>query len=230
MLVFHIVAGSIALLAGFVALFSTKGGRVHRGAGTAFAVAMLAMAATGALMAALSPEKGTAISVVAGGLAFHLAGTGWLTVRPPARGATMLLAGFAVLGTVVATRGGQLGLAAVASGGRFDGVPAAMYFVFAGLAALAAGLDARVLAGARLDGRGRLARHLWRMGIAMLIATMSFFLGQADEFPAWLRHGATTAGPPLVVLAVVVGHLAKTFSRHRFGSLRRCPDRPDLRA
>ena len=213
MLVFHILAGSVALLAGFVALFSRKGAPVHRGAGTAFAIAMLAMAATGTLMAALSSEKGTAISVVAGALAFQLVGTGWLTVRPPARGATMLLLGLALLGAAVAARGIQLGLAAVAAGGSIDGVPAPMYFVFGGIAALAAGLDARVLLGARLDARGRLARHLWRMGVAMLIATMSFFLGQADEFPTWLRHGVVMGGPPLAVLATVLGYLAKTLWR-----------------
>ncbi len=76
-------------------------------------------------------------------------------------------------------------------------------------AALAALGDARLLAGRRLDGRQRLARHLWRMGVAMLIATMSFFLGQADEFPAWLRHGVTTAGPPLLVLGTVLVHYVR---------------------
>jgi hypothetical protein len=90
-----------------------------------------------------------------------------------------------------------------------------MYLVFATFAALAATGDVRVLRGRALDGRRRLARHLWRMGVAMLIATMSFFLGQADEFPAWLRHGVVTAGPPLLVLATVLGYFAKTLWRRR---------------
>ena len=75
--------------------------------------------------------------------------------------------------------------------------------------ALAALGDARLLAGRRLDGRQRLARHLWRMGTAMTIATMSFFLGQADEFPAWLRHGLVSAGPPLLVLGTVLGYFVR---------------------
>src|SRR5688572_32129134 len=72
MLVFHILAGSVSLLAGYLALLSTKGGTLHRRAGTAFAVAMLAMTATGAGMAAVDGEAGARISVIAGLLGFGL--------------------------------------------------------------------------------------------------------------------------------------------------------------
>ena len=215
MLVFHILAGSIALLAGFAALFTTKGGRVHRRAGAVFAWAMLAMSSTGAAMAAGDDEAGSWITVIAGLLTFQLVASGWWTVRPPvrfARAGAVAVAGLAAATALAAAA--MVGIA-IAGGGRFDGVPAPLYAMFGTLAALAAIGDARVLAGRRFDGRQRLARHLWRMGVALLLATMSFFLGQADEFPAWLRSGVVSGGPPLLVLATVLGYFAKTQWRPR---------------
>jgi hypothetical protein len=38
-----------------------------------------------------------------------------------------------------------------------------------------------------LSGRQRLVRHFWRMCFGWFIATISFFLGQQQVFPAWLR-------------------------------------------
>lgn len=38
-----------------------------------------------------------------------------------------------------------------------------------------------------LSGKKRLVRHLWRMSFALFIATGSFFLGQQQVFPAFLR-------------------------------------------
>ncbi len=213
MLVLHILAGAIALLAGFVALFTPKGRPLHRRAGSAFALAMGVMAVSGAGMAAFDDEAGSRISVVAGLLAFQLVASGWATVRPPTwhpRATANALAGLAA---AIAVAAATMATAAALGGGRFDGMPLPIYAIFGSLAALAAVGDLRVLGGRRLDGRQRLARHLWRMGVAMLIATMSFFLGQADEFPAWLRSGATTAGPPLLVLATVLGYLARTLWR-----------------
>lgn len=209
MLVLHILAGSVALLAGFVALFARKGARLHRGAGAMFAMAMLVMTASGAGMAAFHDEIGSKISVIAGLLALQLVASGWMTVRPPphfARGLAMVLA---VLAAAIATGAGSMAVLATLGGGRYDGMPAPIYLVFGSLAALAALGDVRVLAGRRLDGRRRLSRHLWRMGVAMLIATMSFFVGQADEFPAWLRSPVTSAGPPLLVLALVGVHFVR---------------------
>ncbi len=53
MVIVHIVAGSLALIAGMTALLSRKGDVRHRQAGLVFAIAMLVMTSTGAVMAAL---------------------------------------------------------------------------------------------------------------------------------------------------------------------------------
>ena len=62
-LLVHIVAGSLGLATGYVALFSPKGAVLHRGSGRVFVYAMTTMGLTGALIAALGA---TQISVIAG--------------------------------------------------------------------------------------------------------------------------------------------------------------------
>ena len=51
--VVHIVAGTIALLSGYVALFAAKGATVHRRSGLAFVYAMLTMSVGGMLLASM---------------------------------------------------------------------------------------------------------------------------------------------------------------------------------
>lgn len=45
-LVLHIIAGTIAILAGFVALYAAKGARLHRRSGMLFVLAMLLLGLT----------------------------------------------------------------------------------------------------------------------------------------------------------------------------------------
>jgi hypothetical protein len=60
-----------------------------------------------------------------------------------------------------------------------------------------------------LRGNARTARHLWRMCIAMFIATGSFFAGQAKLFPDELRTPVLMFGPMLAVLATMAYWLVK---------------------
>lgn len=73
-----------------------------------------------------------------------------------------------------------------------------------GTVALVAGLlDARMLWAGSLQAKHRIARHLWRMGFAMWIATASFFLGQVQVFPEPMRKMGLLAIPVLVVTLIV---------------------------
>src|SRR5918993_41796 len=100
--VVHIVAGSLSLVFGYVALFAAKGATVHRRSGTVFVYAMLTMAIFGAMMAAIHANIWSVINVPAGLTTAYLVTTSITTVRPPAwwspraDGALMLLA--AVIG------------------------------------------------------------------------------------------------------------------------------------
>ena len=88
--------------------------------------------------------------------------------------------------------------------GRIDFLPYQPMLFFAGLAALAAGLDLDFILRRRLSGAQRVGRHLRRICTALLIATTSFFLGQQDKFPAAWQGAAIWYLPGLAVLAAML--------------------------
>jgi len=203
----HIIAGSIAIIAGFVAVFVLKGGNLHRKSGIIFVYAMLILSLTGA---AIATVKRQLPSVVGGLLAFYLVTTAWLTVRrrdqvfDAMNGAAMLLAiavGFFSI---------RLGLEASKSAkGAINGVPAAMLFLFGSVALLASVGDIRMMLGRRLDGAHRIARHLWRMCFSLFIASGSFFLGQAKVIPKPIRIFPLLAVPALLPLVLMLYWLVR---------------------
>ena len=64
----HIVAGKLALVFGYIALFSKKGAALHRKTGMYFVYAMVTMSLTGAFMAVFKP---TPANIAAGLLTFY---------------------------------------------------------------------------------------------------------------------------------------------------------------
>lgn len=198
MLWIHIAAGLAALLAGFVALSVRKGGDTHRACGRVFGYAMFVMTLSAAVIAGfLRPNPG---NVLAASTTLYLAATGWLAARPGPHGARRRHIALAALGFAAAVYGAGLATVAFQTPGRsIGGIPAVAVGVFALVALLAAAADVRLLRGRRVDAAGRLLRHLWRMGLALWIATMSFFFGQADEFPRAVRETGILAVPVLAV-------------------------------
>src|SRR5271168_3957156 len=79
--VFHIGAGLAALAAGAIALFSRKGGPLHRAAGKVFLFAMMVMAVFAAYLGFALP--GQLVNVFIAGLTAYLVVTGWLAVHRP---------------------------------------------------------------------------------------------------------------------------------------------------
>jgi uncharacterized membrane protein len=221
LILFHVAAGSLALLAGTLALSAGKGGRLHARAGTLFFASMLAMAGTGAVIAALQPERGSA---VIGLFTCYLVATSWLTARRRGGEAGFLeRVGLAVaLGCAAAMLAFGL-MAAGAANGRLDGLPASAHFPFVLVAGLAAALDLNYLLRGRLERRQRIARHLWRMCVAFFIAAASFFLGQQDVFPDAVRGLAIWFAPPFLVLGVMTFWILRVRFAARFGPAPRLP-------
>ena len=203
----HIGFGTAALLAGAGAMTFRKGGRLHAKAGTIFLAAMLVMALTGSVMAAVRVERGTA---VIGLLTSYLVITSWWTARHRdgragrfelfSLGAALALAGvMAAFGT----------MAMNSPTGRLDSLPAGAHYPFAVVMLIAAAGDLNFLLRRQLVGRQRLARHLWRMCAALFIAAASFFLGQQDEFPQALKGLPIWFVPPFATLALMVFWLVR---------------------
>src|SRR5262245_29807762 len=81
----HVAGATIGLLSGMTALFSPKGGRLHRRSGKVFVVSMLGMCLAAIVLAAFRAQP---INLVAGSLTAYLVATAMITVRPvsdPAR-------------------------------------------------------------------------------------------------------------------------------------------------
>jgi hypothetical protein len=74
---------------------------------------------------------------------------------------------------------------------------------------LAAAGDVRMLARGGISGVQRLLRHLWRMCFALFFATGSFFLGQQQVFPAFLRASNILLVPAFLPLLLLVFWLVR---------------------
>ncbi|HVG07066.1 MAG TPA: DinB family protein [Thermoanaerobaculia bacterium] len=200
-LVVHIVAGGLGLIFGFAALYAAKGARLHRKSGMLFVYSMVTMAVTGAVIAAL---RSVETSVIAGLLTAYLVVTALTTVRPSTSGSRRLDLGAMLMALALGLASVTLGYEARAIGsGKNDGVPPVMFFIFGAVALLASVGDLRWMRSSGLQGAPRLVRHLWRMCFALWIASSSFFLGQADEFPKALRIPGLLAIPAFLPLLVM---------------------------
>lgn len=82
--------------------------------------------------------------------------------------------------------------AALSSTGLKDGYSPGVYFGSGFVALLAVVGDVRMIVRGGIFGAQRIARHVWRMCIALFVASGSFFLGQQQVFPAAVRNTHTS--------------------------------------
>ena len=199
---FHILAGSIALLAGAAAMVVRKGARWHLLTGNAFVVSMLGMAASGSL---IGFSRGQPLNGMMGMLTAYLVSTAWLTARR--RDGKTRPIDWALLFVPLAVAAGMMTYgfqAASRPSGSTGGFSATGYFVFGSVALLLAAGDVRMLLRGGVVGKHRIGRHLSRMGLALFIAVASFFLGQQKVIPAELRHPLVLYGPVLLVVVSTI--------------------------
>ena len=185
LLLLHIVAGTLGMLSGFVAVFLRKGSRQHGIAGNVFVIAMLCLSSTGVFLAIMKSQPG---NVLGGALTFYLVATAWLTARrrDGAPGIVDWGALLVVLGLAAVEVTWGLEAATSPTGLKYD-YPPGPYFFLGSVAVLAVVGDVRMLVRHGISGAQRIARHLWRMCFALFIAASSIFLARQQIFPALLR-------------------------------------------
>ena len=206
-LILHIGGGTAAILAGFAALAYRKGGRHHALAGNVFFGAMILMVSLGASLALAKGDLGTASAAL---LAGYLFVTGWATARNrTATAGRFERIGFAAAVAIMALFALFGFWAATSPTGSFSGYQPVLYFVWAGLFALAAGLDLNFILRGTLGRVQRLRRHLWRMCTALFIASGSFFLGQQKVMPLWMKGSLWLWVPALAPLALMLFWLVR---------------------
>jgi hypothetical protein len=208
LLIFHICGALVGLLSGTAALIFRKGFRYHRAAGNVFFVSMLVMSASGAAIAAfIKPNMG---NVFGGVVTFYLVATGWLTVLRKEKETG--LAEFGLLLVALAAGAGGLTYgweAAHSATGLKEGYPPAPYIIFGCLSSLSAASDVRMLIRGGVSGPARIARHLWRMCVAFLIAALSFFLGKQQHFPQAIRGSQILNVPMILILIIMIYWLVR---------------------
>jgi uncharacterized membrane protein len=203
----HIVAGSLGIIFGFVALYALKGAKLHRKSGMLFVYTLTTMALMGAMMAAVWGRQ-PASNIPVGLLTAYLVITGLTTVRPPSAGSRWLELGLMLVALGVGLELFTFGVMAFESPkGALNAIPFVPFFIFGSIALLSSVGDLRLIRSGGVQairGAPRLARHLWRMCTALLIAAFSFFLGQAQVIPKPIRIPALLAIPPLAVFVAML--------------------------
>jgi hypothetical protein len=210
----HICGAVVALLSGFMAMALRKGSGFHAAAGTVFSVSLLIASGAGAYMAEfIKPNNG---NVMGGVLTFYLVATGWVTARRRDRKVGIFdwsaLLGALGIGSAGVTWGFQ---AALSRTGLKDGYPPAMYFVFGSIALLFAASDVRMIVRGGVAGAQRIARHLWRMSLALLFALVSFYPSRAHLFPKWLNETHVLYVPHVLLIGAMFFWLARVSARKR---------------
>ena len=203
----HIVAGALGLLAGFVALYVAKGAWLHRKSGTVFVYTMIVMALVGGLIALVrskAPEGNVPVAL----LTTYLVITGLTTVRPRRAGSGRLDVGLVLLASAIGVTFFAFGALAIASpSGKLHGFPAAPFFIFGGITLLAIIGDVRLIRSGgsqAIRGAPRLARHLWRMSTALLIATLSASVQFGKLIPKQYRVPGMLMLPLLAIVVTMV--------------------------
>jgi uncharacterized membrane protein len=200
LLILHISAGVLAMFAGAAAISFRKGSRWHGVTGNIFVTAMLCMATAASFLAYMKHQT---TNFYGGILTIYLVATAWATARRR-DGDTGILDWVGCLFALT------IGILSILHGfqkvtGRVptDGAPGFMD-MFMGSVMLLAGIgDLRMIARG-ISGKRRIARHLWRMCYGWFIATGSFFLGQQQVFPVWLRGSPLLLVPALLPLVLLI--------------------------
>jgi uncharacterized membrane protein len=215
LLALHIAAGVMGLLSGTAAMVFRKGSRRHGLAGDVFVVSMLTMAACAVWLAILKHQPG---NVVGGVFTFYLVATAWMTARRR-DGSTSLFDWAALMipllgGTILWISGVELARSHVTA---TDGVPVGIRFFMGSVMLLAAAGDLRMMVGGAVTGGRRIVRHLWRMCFGLFIATGSFFLGQQQVFPVFVRGSNVLFLLAILPLVLMIFWLIRVRFKNGFG-------------
>jgi len=209
----HIAGGITGILFGAAALLYRKGSARHVLAGRVFVDAMLTMASAAVYLAVLKNQQG---NIGAGIFTFYLILTAWLTARRREGETRKYDWAAVVIPVALGVLTWMNGIRLLRSGATSEnGVPVGMSLFMGTVMLLAAAGDVRLLLRGGIYDAKRLVRHLWRMCFGLFIATGSFFLGQQQVFPKWLRGSPALFVPALLPLVLLIFWVLRV----RFGKI-----------
>lgn len=207
--VLHIGGGTIGLFSGTVAGLARKGSRLHRRAGLVFFGSMLVMAVFAVFLAIIRP--GEIVNLVVGTFVIYLVATAWLAARrrDGRIGLPEKIAFFVILCLCVpfGIMSFQLVMGLplfVRSAIPIEGPIRIAVFAFTIVFAIATIADAKVVLAGRITGAPRVARHLWRMCLALTLATGSAFTNGLPRLLPSLFHDSMALLLPQFVWVVLL--------------------------
>ncbi len=208
---FHVVTGTVAVLAGAVAALTRKGGGIHIKAGRVFVGLMVASSLLGAALGLIRFEQ-FFITFFAGLLASYLVLSGWFAAKgQPKSPLTGLLAliNAATFVSLCALGGLALGRA----DGMMFGFAGENYLFLAGMSGLGLVSDLSLVWRQTIARKYQVARHLWRMLFGFFIAAGSAFTGPgASAFPEAIQQSGLLSLPELLILVLLLFYLIKTLA------------------
>ncbi len=208
LLFLHITGGSLAIVSGIVASFAPKGAVVHRVAGTVFFISMLVATGIGAAVAPFLTD-GQRVNTVAGTLGFYLVLTAWLAAKREVRNGLLEKIGL-VIALATVSAGVLFAIEASRSPtGTIDDSPPQAFYLFMIIGGFAAFGDLNAILRGRLSEAARIARHLWRMCAAFIMAAGSFFLGQQKFLPEFVHGSPWLFASVLLPLALMLFWLVR---------------------
>jgi len=215
----HISGAVIGLLSGFLSMLFRKGSGLHRVAGNFFFVSMLTMSSAGAYIAAfLKPNIG---NVMGGLLTFYLVATAWVAARRRERKVGLFDFCALILVSAVGIAQMTFGIQAANSPtGLKAGYPPALYFVFGSIALMFAASDGRMIVRGGFQGAKRIARHLFRMCLALLFATASFYPARAGLFSKAINQSNVLYLPHILIIGAMIFWMVRVLGRKRVPTAR----------
>jgi len=214
LLIFHITTASIALLGGVAAMSLRKGSTGHRTGGTVFVIGMICMTASAIPLGLLKTQT---LNALVGALTCYLVASGWVAGRRNRfQNVRIVNAALGVVALGVGALLVKFGVEALLNSPSHlkDGEDALGYFFFGAIAALSAALDLRLVIGG-FGNKHRIARHLWRMNLAMAIGIISVTprLNRLAGHP--IQSDALLVAPTLLVLLFMVFWLWRVLATKR---------------
>lgn len=200
----HIIAGLMAIMSGAVAMYATKGSPIHRKSGTVFTISMLVMTTSAAIVSFfLRTDHVTGVVAI---FTAYLVCTSWLVTKRTVKESKAILEGLALSAAILGTYSLTLWFDFLTDPKTLitKNSPPQALLVFGTISFICAALDLRLIWAGQIAGAQRLIRHLWRMCFAMLIATGSFFTGQMQVFPNFIRKSSVMGIPVLAIPVLLV--------------------------
>jgi uncharacterized membrane protein len=213
LLIFHIATASIALLGGAAAMSLRKGSKGHRTGGSVFTIGMICMTASAISLGLL---KAQTLNALVGALTCYLVASGWVAGRRDRfQNVRIVNAALGVIALGVGAHLVKFGIEALNSPSHLkDGEDASGYLFFGAIAVLSAALDLRLVIGG-IGNKHRIARHLWRMNLAMAIGIISVTprLNRLAGHP--IQSDALLVAPTLLALLFMVFWLWRVLATNR---------------